>query len=96
MANQSWAYLFSRCLTQSANLQKDYKTGTNGKSYAVLPYSKTGDGFVIIVTRDGKGFAEFHCYALCDLTNDDINELVKKYDIIDSEKNKIQGKGGKK
>lgn len=95
MANYSWGYLISKHVTQDSNLQQSYKDGENGKSYSVLPYSKTGKGFVIIVTRDGKGTAEFHCYALCDLTNEDIDNLITQYNITESEQSWIKNKGGK-
>lgn len=95
MSNYSWGYLISRYVTQNSNLQQNYGAGENGKSYSVLPYSRTGKGFVIVVTRDGKGTAGFHCYALCDLTNSDIDSLITQYNIPASEQGWIKNKGGK-
>ena len=50
----------------------------------MLPQSKTGDGFVLVMERDGNSTAVFHCYALCSLSSEEIETLLTKYNIPDN------------
>lgn len=90
--NYSWAFLIHKYVTFSSNL---INSGYDSNPSAVLPESKTGKGFVIVITRDGEGFAQFHTYALCELSQSDLLELKSKYNIPDYKFNKISGKGGR-
>ena len=91
-SNYSWAYLFQRYITFSQN---QVNSSYDGDTEKCLPQSRTGDGFMIIVTRDGKGNSNFISYALCDLTDDDIDDIISKYSIVSKEVNWIKSKGGK-
>ena len=88
----SWAYLFNRYITNSTNNVSDDYADIGIK---VLPQSKAGDGFVCIIERDGEGTAYFNVYALCELSNEDINTLKNEKHITDTEFAWIDGKGGK-
>lgn len=60
-----------------------------------LPVSQTGDGFMMIVNRDGNGFADFHTYAMCDLSQADLEALRREFNIGEEYWSIINGKGGK-
>ncbi len=60
-----------------------------------LPVSQTGDGFMMIVNRDGNGTADFHTYALCDLSQADLEYLKSEFNISEEYWSIINGKGGK-
>ena len=92
----SWYAVISRSLTDSANIisaehyngsYTDYEDNYPGY---VLPQSKTGDGFVLFMERDGNGTAIFHCYALCTLSSEEIETLLTKYNIPDKYANKLR------
>lgn len=40
--------------------------------------------------RDGNGTAVFHCYALCALSSEEIENLLTKYNIPDKYANKLR------
>lgn len=80
--NYSWAYLIQKYITFSNNI---VSTDYEGDGFKVLPESKTGDGFLLVITRDGKGCAGFHTYALCDCTESDLSDIKSRYKVTDKE-----------
>lgn len=87
----SWNYLFSRYLTQDANAKNYYGKDNAVLSKGVLPYSHVyGGGFFLIITRDGLGTADFHCYALCQFdTKQEIIDILDRYNVTEEERQKF-------